>query len=217
MRQITNSNYSYNMCWFSFLFLLLSVSACSSGSNGSDNQSTNASTIQSDEVAQVDSSSANQLDDNAWLLGPYTYQAETSSQHLGDNNTMIVIASTLEQNDALGFYSGAGLIITMTDSGDGIYALADTDGVMSAANSGSAALSLNVNVGLNNTEPPVATRWSTLASTGTANVTQSANGRYYVSIIEPVTLTRDIDFGDGIPNSADQMQIVMKNINGEAL
>lgn len=220
MCQFTNFNCRLLTHCCTLMLLVLSVFACSSGNSNNEttsNQNQSANSVQSDDIAQVGSFNAALLDDNTWLLGPYTYHAQTSSQHMGDNNTVIVIASTLEQDEALGFYSGAGMAITMTDSGEGIYALIDADGVMNAANSGSAVLSLSVNVGLNNTEPPVATRWSTVASTGIAQVTQGSDGRYFVSIVEPITLSRDINFGDGIPNSADQMQIVMKNIHGMSL
>jgi len=161
---------------------------------------------------------ANELDstlahDGTWSLADKLFISGGERLRTQSNHSALatIIVGEGFFDDSNGVYSGGRITIVLTLTGSGVYTVSDIDNVKAAVGNGSKMAFINVTAGtISNNE----TQWTTTATSGTVTVVVNSEGRYYVSTIEPLMLTRTLNIGTGIPGSPDQVLLSMRNING---
>jgi len=153
------------------------------------------------------------LNDGTWMLEDKLFVSggeDVRTQSNQPDRVVIVVGDDASDNSN-GEYSGGSLRITLTPTGSGVYSVDDVATIPAVFGNGSKVASISVTAGtLSNN----ASQWATTAASGTVSVSENSEGRYFVSTTEPLILTRQRDIGTGIPDSADQVLLSMRNING---
>jgi hypothetical protein len=144
--------------------------------------------------------------DSNWKFGTYTYNRGTSSQaNDGTFNTMVV--GTTDNNDK-GAYSGSTLIFIWNPLGAGKYNI--TTSSLVTTSPGVKLINIQCQIGTAVTTG--STKYSSAASpTLTADVSVDANGKYHVTITQPVVLTKDQIIGGGVQGAADTYPLTVNN------
>ncbi len=162
-------SFSYARHWLAAASLGLLLSACSGGSSAPSEFEPTVS-------------------DNQWTFGTFTYQAETNFQTIDDAGQIYLRINdrgSVEQ----GLYTGALLEITLSDTEAGTYSITDQANFDRDTVNNVPVMHLTLTVGLADPTSGIAT-FASSQSAGFANVTQNASGQYFVTIDEPVVLSR---------------------------
>jgi len=152
--------------------------------------------------------------DNAasWKLGDYSYVKGGSSQssQTNDGKTITAIAiSTSGDGGNYGAFSGSAVTITFySNLGEGTYTLGTTEAMVS--NPASKIINIDCTIG---TAVNTGAVLYDSVSGGTAEVTKDSNGKFHVTVTTPVTLTKKVSTGGGIPAAKDSYQFTLKNGN----
>ncbi len=177
------------------------IAACGGGGGGS---------ADNDEGATPPSSLS------SWTIGPSSHEGGAAASRQNNAiNTVATIAGTVAADPASSPYAGSVVTIQALSAGSGTYSLTPSLAELLRIlqeSPGSAAAYLTAIAGTVQVSPLASTQWRSVA--GTVSVTVDASGVYRYSTTEPVTLTRDIDLGDGIPDAPDQIDITLDNVFG---
>ncbi len=150
--------------------------------------------------------------DSNWKMGNYTYTRSASSQ-TANGNLKAIAVSTSGNGGNYGAYSGSALTFTFySNLGPGKYSPATVEDLVknpatklikidcvvgSAVNTGSVMYSLAES--------------SAIVTDVTADVTVDGNGQYHISLSKPLTLTKTIIVGNGIPDAPNTAQLTINN------
>lgn len=150
--------------------------------------------------------------ETSWKLGDYTYVKGGSSQssQANDGKTITGIAVTTSGDGGnYGAFSGSSVTITFYSSlGEGTYTLGTTEAMV--ANPGSKIMNLDCTIG---TAVSTGAVMYDSSLGGTAEVTKDSNGKFHVTVSTPITLTKKVTTGGGIPAAKDSYQFTLKNAN----
>lgn len=149
---------------------------------------------------------------NLWSFGAFDYEADTNFQTRDEANHISLRINDRGMVDQ-GLYTGALLEITLTDTGSAIYSLTDQANFERDAINGVSALHLMLTVGLADPTTGIAT-FSSSAGAGSAEVTVNADGQYFVTIEEPVILSRSSATSQ-FDTETPQLPLTTLNIFGE--
>ncbi|MEE9326136.1 MAG: hypothetical protein V3U71_02495 [Cocleimonas sp.] len=152
--------------------------------------------------------------DVTWKLGDNSYNGGTSVALFSsiNNSTVdnfgVLEVTTIGFDRSNGDFSGSGVSIAHSLQGSGSYTIEEntTDLITSLSNK---VITLTVTAGTINS-PLAATSYKAIS--GTVEVTVDNNGKYHFSIVSPITLTKAIDVGTGVPNAPDTFSFTMNNI-----
>ncbi len=121
----------------------------------------------------------------------------------------VVSVSTTGFESLNGAYSGSALSISHSLQGAGTYSLGTTSDLIE--NIASKQMRMNVTVGTLNTSPLAATLYQALS--GSVEIIVDNNGKYHLTVNTPITLTKTIDVGTGVPNAPETISFTMNNIH----
>ena len=144
--------------------------------------------------------------DSNWKFGAYTYTKGTSAQK--NNGVFNTMAVGTTDNENIGAYSGSALIFTWNPLGAGKYTITTSNLVI---NSPGVKL-INAQCQIGTAVTTGSTKYSSTANSGvTADVSVDANGKYHVTISQPVVLTKDEIIGGGVQGAADTYPLTVNN------
>ncbi len=152
--------------------------------------------------------------DVTWKLGDNNYSGGTSAALFSsiNNSTLdnfgVLEVTTIGFDRSNGDFSGSVISVAHSLQGSGSYTIEEntTDLITGLSNR---VITLTVTVGTINS-PPAATGY--IATSGTVNATVDGNGKYHFTITSPITLSKTIDVGLGVPNAPDTFSFTMNNI-----
>lgn len=132
----------------------------------------------------------------SWELGNFSYTQGTSNQNTGQDDIVVVVASTANDTSQ-GAASGSAVTFVFYDNGSGQYIVSPPGSV--AAEPDAQLIEVSCTIG---TATQNATRYDAdEATSGNATITKD-DGVFTVSIAGS-TLVKTIEIGDGVPNAAD--------------
>lgn len=150
--------------------------------------------------------------ETSWKLGDYTYvkgASSQSSQPTDGKTITAVVVTTSGDGGNYGAFSGSSVTITFySNLGEGTYTLGTTEAMVT--NPGSKIITIDCTIG---TAVNTGAVLYDSPSGGTAEVTKDSNGKFHVTVSTPVTLTKKITTGGGIPAAKDSYQFTLKNAN----
>lgn len=155
-------------------------------------------------------SDANQSSDSSWNFGTYTYTRGTSSQTASSTGEFVAIAvTTIGSSANYGAYSGSGLTFTLHSGlGAGEYTFADLNTVVSNPTVKYIYADCTIGTAVNTG----AILYGVMSPTNVkASITIGADGKYYITSLNAVVLTKKVVVGNGIAGAADTYPLTIKN------
>ncbi len=198
--------------------LLAIISSCGSG-GGSSTSTANSNLMPSEDANQQGDTNLpagvqnGQFGDGSWMLDDIVFTvffsgAETVGRDERVHINMLVGDNLFEPSN--GAYHGALLNINFSANGSGNYVVTDSSSanLAFAGTENVASLDVSAGVAMGNT-----VRWDSTVTSGSLTVTLNEEGRYFVSTIEPIVVTKTFESGNGIEGAPDQMSLEIRNIN----
>lgn len=147
---------------------------------------------------------------NTWKMNTYTYVQGTSSSGYYNGVSSIVI-STSGFSNANGAFSGSSISFVFWGNAVGTYTIQSfsTVGQAYSTNPSLKYISISSNVG---TEFPNTTKYDSQDSNLTAEVSLE-NGKYHITISNPIVLTKGVSVGTGVPNAPSTFTFTCDNVH----
>lgn len=150
----------------------------------------------------------NPSNDSNWKFGAYTYTKGGSSQDTKGQFVAIVV-STSGNGGNYGAYSGSALTFTFPNNlGAGKYTLTSED--LMVASPGTKLMQVDCTIGTAVNTGAILYS-SDVNSATTADVTIDTDGKYHITIANPVVLVKNVTVGNGIPGAATSYSLTVNN------